>query len=85
MTARKKPVAEPPEHPNYYMGGNGIECLEAIRAELGLEGYIAYIRGTITAYNWWLGRKGDADDARMDAQKMLVYTGFLNEALKELP
>lgn len=56
---------EPPKthdavnHPSHYASGE-IECIDAIRAALGLEGFIAHCRGTAIKYAWRAGKKGEA-------------------------
>lgn len=54
--------------PHYNQGG--IECIEAIKAQLGIEGFVAYLRGTIAKYNWRLLHKFDPVE---DASKMKWY------------
>ena len=39
-------------HPPHYQSDNGIECIDAIRAALGREGFIAYCRGNAIKYLW---------------------------------
>ena len=48
------PTAEPDmvNHPPHYQSDNGIECIDAIRAALGREGFIAYCRGNAIKYLW---------------------------------
>ena len=48
------PTAEPDmvNHPPYYQSDNGIECIDAIRAALGRDGFIAYCRGNAIKYLW---------------------------------
>ena len=47
-------TAEPDmvNHPPHYQSDNGIECIDAIRAALGREGFIAYCRGSAIKYLW---------------------------------
>jgi hypothetical protein len=67
-------------HPPHYAGlDGGSECIEAIRAALGRDGFIAFLRGTQIAYLWRLGRKGDA--AAEDAAKTEWYAKRLREEL----
>ena len=49
---------DPIEHPAHYRAGE-IECIEAIKAALGQEGFIAYCRGNALKYLWRAGLKGD--------------------------
>ena len=48
------PTAKPDmvNHPPHYQSDNGIECIDAIRAALGREGFIAYCRGNSIKYLW---------------------------------
>ena len=39
-------------HPPHYQSDNGVECIDAIRAALGREGFIAYCRGNAIKYLW---------------------------------
>ena len=53
-TVAPTPTAEPDmvNHPPHYQSDNGIECIDAIRAALGREGFIAYCRGNAIKYLW---------------------------------
>lgn len=48
------PASEPDmvNHPPHYQSDNGIECIDAIQAALGREGFIAYCRGNAIKYLW---------------------------------
>lgn len=48
------PTTEPDmvNHPPHYQSDNGIECIDAIRAALGRDGFIAYCRGNAIKYLW---------------------------------
>ena len=48
------PATEPDmvNHPPHYQSDNGVECIDAIRAALGREGFIAYCRGNAIKYLW---------------------------------
>lgn len=48
-----------PINPDHYRQGE-IECIDAIRAALGYEGFLAYLRGQQLKYTWRAGMKGDA-------------------------
>lgn len=52
-------IHDPIEAPAHYRAGD-IECIDAIRAALGREGFIAYCRGNAMKYLWRAGLKGDA-------------------------
>lgn len=63
--------------PHYTFGG--IECLDAIKAQLGKDGYIAFLRGQIAKYNWRLMHKNNPLE---DAKKIQFYTNKLVEELE---
>ena len=48
-------------HPPHYTAG-AIECIEAMREALGLEGFVAYCRGAAMKYVWRAGLKGAATE-----------------------
>jgi len=67
--------------PAHYNNGD-IECIDAIKAMLGEEGFVAYCRGNAVKYQWraglkfnrredmrksvWYSRMADGDDPRLD-------------------
>lgn len=53
-------------HPPHYQSDNGIECIDAIRAALGKEGFIAYCRGNAMKYTW-RDKQNNAEDYRKAA------------------
>lgn len=61
---------------------DSIECIDAIRAALGKEGFIAYCRGNMLRYVWRLGKK---DDDTVEAQKARVYGKWILNALCDQP
>ncbi len=59
---------DPVNHPDHYQSEDGIECIDAIRAALGLEGFVAHCRGTAIKYAWRSGKKQrHAEDLRKAA------------------
>ena len=50
-------------HPPHYTAG-GIECIDAIHAALGDEGFLAYCRGNALKYVWRAPLKASAQDLR---------------------
>jgi len=56
-----EPQADPVNHPPHYTAG-GIECIDAIRAALGREGFLAYCRGNAIKYLWRCEHKGGMED-----------------------
>ena len=73
-------IVQRPEH--YAATDNGIECIDAIRAALGRDGFIAFLRGQVIKYSWRLGKKGSAVT---DAEKAQWYQAKLVEVLHEAP
>ena len=66
-------AADPVDAPSHYRQGE-IECIDAIKAMLGDEGFAAYLRGTMLRYLWRLPHKGkpaeDAGKARNYAERL---------------
>lgn len=64
--------------PEHYQSEDGIECIDAIRAALGKEGFISHCRGTAIKYAWRSGKKANhAEDLRKAAW-------YLEKAASEL-
>lgn len=61
-------AADMVNHPPHYQGK--VECIDAIEAALGPEGFVAYCRGNALKYSFRAGRKGDA---AQDIHKALWY------------
>lgn len=68
-------MTDPVNHPAHYTAGE-IECIDAIRAALGDEGFKAYCRGNVIKYCWRSGRKGDASE---DVAKAIWYATKFRE------
>lgn len=66
------PKADPVQKPSHYRAG-GIECIDAIHAALGDDGFIAYCRGNAIKYNWRAPHKGTL---AQDLDKAAVYERF---------
>lgn len=62
-------------HPPHYQSDNGIECIDAIRAALGRDGFIAYCIGNSMKYQW-----REKADKLEDMRKASWY---LNRAIEE--
>lgn len=77
---RGKVVDQPDmvNQPPHYTHG-GIECIDAIEAQLGPEGFVAFLRGTIAKYNWRMLHKGQSLE---DAMKLRWYTERLVKTLE---
>lgn len=64
---------------NYYREGS-IECIDAIKAALGQDGFIAFLRGQVIKYNWRLRSKGQAKE---DSIKATWYQCRLTKELQD--
>ena len=71
-----KPVSDPVNHPPHYQGK--VECIDAIEAALGDDGFVACCRGNAIKYIYRAGRKGDSVE---DLRKAAWY---LERAIKTL-
>lgn len=78
--ACEKEDHDPVNHPRHYTHG-GIECIDAIEAQLGPAGFVAFLRGQVAKYNWRLLHKGNAV---MDGEKLAWYVWRLQMALVKL-
>jgi len=71
----KKVIKATVTNPPHYRQGD-IECIEAIKAACGEDGYDGYLQGNIIKYIWRFKHKGRAQD---DLGKAKWY---LNELIK---
>ena len=67
-----------PKH--YAETDNGVECIDAIRAALGKEQFVGFLRGQVIKYQWRLGKK---DSSVQDNRKAIWYATKLDEVLNE--
>lgn len=67
-------------HPPHYTAGS-IECIDAIRASLGDEAFVAYCRGCVIKYSWRVGKKGSGEE---DLKKVAWYANKASEVQKEI-
>ena len=70
-----QPAHDMVNHPPHYQSDNGIECIDAIRAALGRDGFIAYCIGNSMKYQW-----REKADKLEDMRKAAWY---LNRAIEE--
>ncbi len=76
LSAAQPTTADPVDAPSHYRQGQ-IECIDAVKAMLGAEGFAYWLRGNMVAYLWRMPHKGEA---RKDAGK----TRNLAERLERL-
>lgn len=69
----KPPRHDAVSHPAHYTQG-AIECIDAIEAALGRDGFVAFLRGQCIKYAWRCGHKGAA---ATDAGKLAWYSARL--------
>ena len=67
-------IEEQVQYPSHYTQGD-IECIDAIRAALGREGFIAFCRGNAMKYLWRLMDKHD--NGTVDAKKCRQYVDWI--------
>lgn len=72
-------TADMVNHPPHYTQG-GIECIDAISAQLTRDEYIGYLRGCIAKYNWRMLAKGSATE---NNEKLIWYANRLRGVLSE--
>lgn len=72
---KKEEESSTVSHPKHYKSDTGLECIIAIRAMLGREGFIAYCQGNVLKYNWrWKLKHGEED-----LRKAKMYQDFLTD------
>lgn len=72
------PENDPVHHPAHYTQGN-IECIDALRAALGEEGFKGYCRGACLKYLWRTEYKNGIEDL----EKCAWYLSKLIEVTRE--
>ena len=70
-----EPTNDAVQHPAHYTQG-GIECIDAIRASMTVDGFCDYCKGNIIKYIWRWRDKGGVEDLR----KASVYLNWLINA-----
>lgn len=66
-------------HPPHYTGDGGIECIEAIEAQLTVEEFRGFLKGNVAKYVWRERYKGK--DSLKKAQWYLERLNKLDAAL----
>ena len=51
-------------NPSHYQSENGIECIEAIRAQMTVDQFAAYCQGNVIKYLWRWRQKGGSESLR---------------------
>jgi hypothetical protein len=71
-----------PINPDHYRHGQ-VECIEAIKAALGRDGFMAYCRGQMMKYIWRAEHKGspavDYRKAEWYANRLVLELELANE------
>jgi hypothetical protein len=55
---------DPVNSPIHYADGNGIECIEAIEASMGMEEFKGFLKGNVQKYVWRYAQKNGAEDLK---------------------
>ncbi len=71
--------SDPVHAPSHYTQDGDIECIDAIRAALGRDGFIAFCRGNILKYLWRLLDKHEKGS--VDAEKARKYLDWIIEEI----
>lgn len=79
MTGKDTTTFDAVERPKHYAQDNGVECIDAIKAQLTHEEFIGYMRGTIAKYNWRIMHKHP--DPVQDASKIRWFSHYLEQYL----
>jgi len=72
-------TTDPVNSPAHYQSENGIECIDAIRAQLTDDEFRGYIKGNIAKYVWRERTKGGDESLR----KAKWYLEYLLKTLSE--
>lgn len=78
--AKDPNIGDNVKHPNHYNQDGEIECIDAIKASLGLAGFSAYCRGNTIKYLWRYQYKNGLEDLRKANQ----YLEWLIETEEEI-
>ncbi|KKL93755.1 hypothetical protein LCGC14_1871530 [marine sediment metagenome] len=71
LSSKNEDMVNRPSHYNY----GDIECIDAIRAMLGEEGFVSYCKGNALKYTWRAGLKSNEAE---DLKKAVWYTRMSN-------
>lgn len=64
-------------NPSHYKG-HGLECIDAIKAQMTPEEFRGYLRGNVIKYTWRMNQKGDPVE---NARKANWYLDRLTQEL----
>lgn len=67
-------------HPSHYNSG-GVECIEAIKASMGSEQFLGYLKGNVMKYLWRFDKKGKPVE---DLEKAVWYIRRLIDEVEEI-
>lgn len=66
-------------NPDHYKG-QGLECIDAIKAQMTRENFLGYLRGNVIKYTWRMHQKGDPVE---NARKANWYLDRLTQELAQ--
>ena len=64
-------------HPPHYQSEDGIECIDAIKAQMSRDQFVAYCQGNVVKYLWRWRSKGGAESLNKAAW-------YLNRMIEEV-
>lgn len=67
------------EHPSHYNQDSSIECIDAIKASLGKDGFVDYCKGNCMKYLWRYKYKNGVEDLK----KAKVYLEWIIKELEK--
>lgn len=68
-----------PINPDHYKG-QGVECIDAIKASMSRLEFLGYLRGNVMKYTWRMHQKGDPTE---NARKAAWYLDRLTKELEQ--
>lgn len=68
-----------PINPDHYKG-QGVECINAIKASMSRDEFLGYLRGNVMKYTWRLINKGSPVE---NARKAAWYLDRLTKELEQ--
>jgi hypothetical protein len=77
--SRGNPNGSDAINPIHYKG-NGVECIDAIKAQMSREEFLGYLRGNVTKYTFRMRQKGDPVE---NARKANWYLDRLMQELAQ--
>jgi hypothetical protein len=78
-------MTDPVNSPRHYSGGNGVECIDAIRGSMSRVEFLGYLRGNVQKYVWRYESKGGVEDLKKARWYLCRMIGELEEGGTSAP